>query len=143
MNEQRPAWAWLFFAQLALVVGASLLATTGHFPMTLFQRSPFDKGGHLLVYGALAFFAVAFFGHGRRWHVVIGLLVLATLEELSQRALPRRTFDLGDLAMNIIGISIFGLAAVATARLRRARSRRASTGNQAVASDSAGFGRNG
>ena len=108
MNEQRPPWAWLFFAQVALVVGASLLATTGHFPVTLFQRSPFDKMGHLLVYGGLAFFAVAFFGQRHRWNVIIWLLVLATLEELSQKALPRRTFDLGDLAMNIIGISIFG-----------------------------------
>jgi VanZ family protein len=120
MNEQRPTWAWLFFAQLALVVAASLLATTGHLPLTLFQRSPFDKAGHLLVYGGLSFFAVAFFGHRYRWRVVIWLLVLASLEELSQRALPRRTFDLGDLAMNVIGISTFGLAAMAAAR-RRAR----------------------
>jgi len=126
MNEQRPPWAWLFFAQLALVLGASLLATTGHFPVTLFQRSPFDKVGHLLVYGGLSFFAVAFFGHRHRWRVIICLLVLAILEELSQRALPRRTFDVGDLAMNIIGISTFGLAAVTAARLRRARPSRAS-----------------
>lgn len=118
MNERRPLWAWLFFAQLALVVGASFLATTGHLPTTLFQHSPFDKVGHLLVYGGLAFLAVAFFGHRRRWHVIIGLLVLATLEELSQRTLPRRSFDLGDLAMNIIGISIFGLAAIAATRRR-------------------------
>jgi glycopeptide antibiotics resistance protein len=58
-------------------------------------------------------------GGSRRWRVTLGLLVLATLEELSQMALPRRTFDLGDLAMNILGISIFGLAAVVAARLRR------------------------
>lgn len=118
MNERRPLWAWLFFAQLALVAGATLLATTGHFPVTLFQRSPFDKVGHLLVYGGLAFLAVTFFGHRHRWRVIIGLLVVASLEELSQRTLPRRSFDLGDLAMNIVGISIFGLAAVALARLR-------------------------
>jgi VanZ family protein len=125
MNERRPPWAWLFFAQLALVIGASALATTGHLPTTLFQRSPLDKLGHLLLYGGLAFFAVAFFEHRHRWHVITCLLVLATLEEFSQMALPRRTFDVGDLAMNIIGISTFGLAAVTAARLRRARSCRA------------------
>jgi VanZ family protein len=127
MNERRPPWAWLFFAQLALVMGASVLATTGHLPTNLFQHSPFDKLGHLLLYGGLAFFAVAFFRHRLRWLVIICLLVLATLEELSQRALPRRTFDVGDLAMNIVGISAFGLAAVTAARFRGARSRRAST----------------
>jgi hypothetical protein len=127
MNERRPPWAWLFFAQLALVIGASLLATTGHLPTTLFQRSPLDKVGHLLVYGGLAFFAVAFFGRRLRWHVIVCLLVLATLEELSQRALPRRTFDLGDLAMNVIGISTFGIAAGTVTRPRSARSRRAAT----------------
>jgi VanZ family protein len=121
MNERRPSWAWLFFAQLALVIGASLLATTGHLPTTLFQRSPFDKMGHLLIYGGLSFFAVAFFGHAHRWRVIAWLLVVATLEELSQRALPRRTFDLGDLAMNILGITAFGLAAMTTTRRRRAR----------------------
>jgi hypothetical protein len=116
MNERRPLWAWLFFPQLLLLVTASVLATTGHLPTTLFL-SPLDKVGHLAAYGGLSFFGVALVGRGRRWPFVIGLLIAATLEELSQRAFPRRTFDLGDLAMNIIGISVFGLAA--TVELRR------------------------
>jgi VanZ family protein len=123
MNERRPVWAWLFFAQLALVVTATVLAATGHFPASTFQRAPADKIGHLVAYGGLAFFAVAFFGRARRWRVVGTLLVVATLEELSQRAFPTRTFDLGDLAMNLIGILVFGagaarLIAIARARLR-------------------------
>jgi hypothetical protein len=124
MNERRPVWAWFFFAQLALVILASVLATTGHFPVAWFQRSPFDKVGHLLAYGGLSFFGVAFFRHEVRWRVIGLLLIAATLEELSQRAFPRRTFDLGDLAMNIVGISVLGAAAAATlaARARHARS---------------------
>ena len=114
MNEQRPAWAWLFFPQLALVIIASVLATTGHFPVALFQRSALDKVGHLLVYGGLSFLGVAFFGRARRWPFVICLLVAATLEEMSQRAFPARTFDLADLAMNVIGILVFGAAAIAS-----------------------------
>ena len=118
MNEQRPLWAWLFFPQLALIVTASVLATTGHFPVAWFQRSPFDKVGHLALYGGLSFFGVAFVSRGRRWPFVMGLLVAATLEEVSQRAFPTRTFDLGDLAMNVLGISLFGAAAAARLAVR-------------------------
>jgi hypothetical protein len=122
MNEQRPVWALLFFPQLALVIGASMLATTGHFPVTLFQRSPLDKLGHLVAYGGLSFFGVALVGRARRWPFLICLLVAATLEELSQRAFPTRTFDLGDLAMNLIGIALFGAAAAARLATRARRS---------------------
>jgi len=123
MNETRPPWAWLFFAQLALVVTATVLATMGHFPTDAFKRAPADKIGHLVAYGGLAFFGVAFFGRARRWRVLLSLLVGATLEELSQRAFPTRSFDLGDLAMNLIGILAFGGAAARIASLARARLR--------------------
>jgi VanZ family protein len=110
MNENtRPAWAWLFFVQLALIIIASVLATTNHLPLAaVLKHAPGDKIGHMLAYGGLAFFAVAFFGRARRWRVLAVLLVAAALEELSQRAFPTRTFDLGDLAMNAIGILMFG-----------------------------------
>jgi len=108
--QHRPGWAWLFFAHLALVILASVLATTGHLPARVF-RSPVDKLGHLLAYGTLSFLAVSYFGHQRRWRVIVLLLVAATIEEISQRAFATRTFDLGDLAMNTLGITIFGSAA--------------------------------
>jgi hypothetical protein len=110
MTERRPRWAWLFFPHLAALVAATALASAGRLPTALF-RPPLDKVGHLVAYGGLSFFAVAFFGQGRRMRVVLALLVAATLEELSQRAFPARTFDLGDLAMNIAGISLFGALA--------------------------------
>jgi VanZ family protein len=107
MNTRRPFWAWLFFVQLALVIGATVLATRGALPARLFQP-PVDKLGHLGGYGLLAFLGVGFFGRGRRWWVVGTLLLLSTLDELSQRSFPTRTFDLGDLAMNVAGIVALG-----------------------------------
>jgi hypothetical protein len=123
MSEQRPAWAWFFFPHLALMISASVLVTTGQFPLLLFQRSPLDKLGHLFFYGGLSFLAVALFGRARRWPVVIGILIVATMEELSQRAFPRRTFDLGDLAMDLIGVAAFGAAAAAILGARSRGSR--------------------
>ncbi len=120
MNQTRPLWAWLLFPQLAAIIIASVLATTGHFPVAVFQRWPLDKLGHLFAYGGLAFLGVAFFGPRRRTWFIAGLLVAATLEEISQRAFPARTFDLGDLAMNVTGIVGLGaLAARSSSRARR------------------------
>jgi VanZ family protein len=118
MNEQRPPWAWLFLAQLVLVVLASVLATLGVFPTVVF-RPPFDKLGHLFAYGLLAFLGVGFFGSARARAVVVFLLLAATLEELSQLGLPHRTFDLGDLAMNVAGICLFGALAATGLALKR------------------------
>ena len=115
MNETRPRWAWLFFAQLALVVVACVMATAGHFPTVLF-RPPIDKLGHFFAYGLLSFLGVAFFGSARSRTVIVVLLLAATLEELSQRAFPTRTFDLGDLAMNVAGICALGALSVARRR---------------------------
>jgi len=127
METKRPRWSYLFFVQIALVVTACVLATRGRFPTSVF-RAPFDKVGHLGAYGGLAFLAVSFFGHGRRWRVLAVLLVAASLEELSQRMFPTRTFDLGDLAVNVVGIVALGLAAAALARRRAGRDRAATLG---------------
>ena len=119
MQTTRPRWSYLFFAQIVLVVTASVLATRGKFPTTVF-KAPFDKVGHLFAYGGLGFLAVAFFGHARRWKVLAVLVILATLEEFSQRLFPTRTFDLGDLVMNVVGIVAFGmLAALVSRKLTR------------------------
>ncbi len=110
MTDTRPTWAWFFFVHLSLVIAATVLATTGHFPAAVF-RMPFDKIGHLIAYGGLAFLAVAFFGRRRSFRVVAVVVIAATLEEISQRAFPTRTFDLADLAMNWIGIFAGGALA--------------------------------
>ena len=120
MNFRRPIWAWLFFLQLLLVITASVLATRGALPTRVFQP-PIDKLGHLGAYGLLAFLGVRAFGLSRRWRVIGALLFASTLDELSQRAFPTRTFDLGDLAMNVVGIVTLGSLA---ARLLALRGRR-------------------
>jgi VanZ family protein len=126
MHERRPRWAWLFFLQLALVIAASALATAGHLPTTVF-RSPVDKVGHLLAFGGLSFLGVSYFGCARRWRVMLILLAAATTDELLQAAFPTRTFDLRDLAMNVVGILVFGLARrAAPARAAAGRPRRRS-----------------
>jgi len=120
MHQHRPRWARLFFVQAALVALASVLATAGRLPTTVF-RSPVDKLGHLLAFGGLSFLGVSYFGCARRWHVIAILLAAASADELLQAAFPTRTFDLRDLAMNVVGILVFGLA-------RRAGPARAAVG---------------
>jgi VanZ family protein len=117
VRERRPPWAWLFFVQLALVGLASALATAGLLP-TDFLRAPADKLGHLLMFGGLSFLGVAFFGPTRRWRVIAVLAAGATLEELLQGFSPLRSFDLGDLAMNLVGIIVGNLAFGAAVRAR-------------------------
>lgn len=107
MTTRRPTWAWLFFVQLALVATATVLATRGALPAKVFQP-PIDKLGHLAGYGLLAFLGVSFFGAGRRWPVIGSLLLVSTIDEFAQRAFLTRTFDLGDLAMNVVGIVVLG-----------------------------------
>jgi len=96
--------------QAALVVVASVLASAGRLPTAVF-RSPVDKLGHLLAFGGLSFLGVSYFGHARRWHVIAILLAAASADELLQIAFPTRTFDLRDLAMNVVGIIAFGVVA--------------------------------
>ena len=115
MNTRRPSWAWLFFVQVVLVIAASVLATRGALPSGVFQP-PLDKVGHLGAYGLLAFLGVRAFGPSRRWQVIGALLAASTLDELSQRAFPTRTFDLSDLGMNVLGILVLGWLAAWRAR---------------------------
>ncbi|HLK91761.1 MAG TPA: VanZ family protein [Polyangia bacterium] len=93
-----------------LVTAATVLATLGRLPAWVFG-APFDKLGHLGAYGLLAFLGVSFFGPHRRTPVICALLAASALDEVSQRAFPTRTFDLGDLAMNFIGILVLGIVA--------------------------------
>jgi VanZ family protein len=123
-SGQRPRWAWLLFPHLAGLSGASLLATWNRLPLAAVSRLGLDKVGHLFAFGGLSFFAVGFFGRARWKVTVLVIAALSALEEASQRYLPARTFDLGDLAANLIGIAVLGLlAARILARARPAAAR--------------------
>ncbi len=80
------------------------------------QRHPgSDKVGHFLLIGGMAFFlnlalrARTFRWLGRSWLLGSALVAVAfTLEEVSQRFIASRSFDLVDLAADFAGILFFG-----------------------------------
>ena len=111
----RPWWTWLFFVQLAMLVGAGALASAGRVPAAL-MSSGVDKLGHFLGLGVLSFLAVSFFGRSRWRRTVLIIAAASILEELSQGLVPARTFDLGDMAANLAGIGI-GLLGTLAAEL--------------------------
>jgi hypothetical protein len=80
------------------------------------HRIPFgDKLFHFLLIGGLAFF-INWFLHCRscqirNCRILVGtaiVAVLSTTEEISQIWIPNRRFDIGDLAINLLGIFILG-----------------------------------
>lgn len=75
----------------------------------------FDKLGHFLLMGGLAFVINAALGARRyrwlgfRWLVgSVWLMVFVALEEISQLWLPGRAFELQDLVADFAGIVFFG-----------------------------------
>lgn len=113
--RSRPGWTWLFFVQLAIVVGAGVFASLGRLPVALFSAGV-DKLGHFLGLGVLSFLAVSFFGRPSWRRTVLIIAAASVLEELSQGLLPARTFDLGDMAANLVGIGLGGVLAGGLAR---------------------------
>lgn len=73
---------------------------------------------HFVGMGLLAFFMVLGFSsrttHGRPLSPLASMAVatlLVTIDEVSQLAIPSRTFSLDDLAWSLAGVLLFGLAA--------------------------------
>ena len=105
MTNGRPRWAWLLFPQLSIIVAASVLAACHRLPPMALDGG-LDKLGHLVLFGGLSLFAVAFFGRSR-WPAVVGVLgALSACEEASQALFPARTVDVGDLAANLLGLAL-------------------------------------
>ncbi|MDQ3037265.1 MAG: VanZ family protein [Myxococcota bacterium] len=118
-------------AQAALVATIVFLADTDRLAplLTAVHAVPLgDKLGHVVLMGTLAL-TVDLALHARTVTVArvplrvgsMAVLAVVVLEELSQRWLPSRNFDLGDLAADVIGIAIGG--ALASLLLRRRASR--------------------
>ena len=77
-----------------------------------------DQLAHFLGPGLLAFFMVLGFSSRATQHRPLSPLasmaaatLLVTLDEVSQLAIPSRTFELNDLAWSLTGVLVFGLAA--------------------------------
>ena len=111
----RPAWAWLGFGWLGLQVAMAAFASAGigSVETILFPRA--DKVLHVLVFGLMAFFAVAWFRDRSAVTVILFLVGITLLEERAQAFWPGRSVDFADALASAIGVVGFGLLA---ARLR-------------------------
>jgi VanZ family protein len=104
----RPRWAWLLWVQLGMMLLATLGAYLGLLDLFVLAVPGIDKILHFLLYGALAFFAVAWWADRRPWAVLGILCGLAALEESSQSLSAARTFSTVDLTATLTGILAFG-----------------------------------
>jgi hypothetical protein len=118
--------AFAFAAFLALLI---VLADTRNLgPLYLVYDFPYgDKAGHFVLFGMLTLLAnlavMQIRGRASAASVLVvcgAMLVLVSLEELSQLAFPARTVDAFDLAASYAGIAWFGSLSVFIAEWRRA-----------------------
>lgn len=100
----RPRWAWWIWAQLAVVLFAGIGAYLGLTDFGFLRYAYADKVMHFVLFGALAFFLVAWFADRSAVWVIGLFLAVAVLDELVQALSPVRTFDLGDLTCTTLGI---------------------------------------
>ena len=84
----------------------------------IYARPGKDQFAHFIGMGLLSFFMVLGFSpratHGRPLNPLASLAaatLLVTIDEVSQLAIPSRTFSLDDLAWSYAGVLVFGLAA--------------------------------
>ncbi len=104
-----------------LLLGIVALADTGEIGgiVTLVHSIPaFDKLAHFLF--ALGLGAIVEAAHGGRGRALKWVIAIVVLEEVSQLAIPGRSFDLLDLAADMAGL-LGGTAAAIGARARLAR----------------------
>ncbi len=78
-----------------------------------------DKWFHFVLFGVLTFMVNISLNLKRvccfKINIYLGTLIVSSfvlIEEISQHFNPHRTFDLGDLAADVIGISLFTFLAV-------------------------------
>ncbi len=103
-----------FLAHLSLVVLISAGAYLGFLPTSLPDLPHFDKLGHAILIGGLAFFLDGALDHRR---LSPGLpfprlgpslvLLTAGIEEYLQRFSTRRTSDPWDFAADVVGVCLF------------------------------------
>lgn len=87
------------------------------------ERIPYsDKFGHLALFGTLSFLCNLAFPNPPRGFITtttLVLLVIISLEELSQAFIPGRTLDIFDWLADFTGLAIGQLAAHALSLLRK------------------------
>lgn len=107
-------WRWLLWPQIALVLVVTEMAYLNLIPRVLQTLPYFDKSMHLLGFGAVTFWLNLWWApHLSPRSQIAPLAILlplafAIVEESLQSLSPYRTFDLWDLASDLVGIVFFG-----------------------------------
>jgi hypothetical protein len=103
-----------FAAHLLLVLLISIGAYTGLLPTSLPDFPGFDKLGHAVLIGGLAFFLDGALAHRRllQAHAFprlapVLIVAAAGIEEYLQRLSSRRSSDWGDFAADVVGVCFF------------------------------------
>lgn len=130
MLLSRSRLALALFASFLVLVILAANTGTGAPIFHLVHEIPYgDKIGHFFLMGMLSFLANLSLGgrmlefRGRRMMLMGSaiVLVIVTLEELSQHFIPNRTLDGGDLIADYAGILLFGKLAMLMLRAGRRR----------------------
>ncbi len=110
--ERGPAAQWLLWPQLSLVIVISELAYLGYIPAWV-QQVGVDKVLHFTMFGLVAFWLHQWLAGrvpGPAWRVAALAVLIpfsaALVEELAQSLSPYRTFDLLDLASDLLGMLV-------------------------------------
>ena len=113
-DNLRAAMTWLLWPQISVALVVTMMAYLGLLPLALMAWPYSDKVLHTLLVGGLAFWLGLMPGNRR---VSIGALTapvavilpfsIALGEEFLQTQSPLRTFDLGDLAGDLVGLLLF------------------------------------
>jgi VanZ family protein len=109
--------AILYAAALAAIIAAADANRLPVFAQQLHHVPYLDKLAHFTLYGLLALFANLALVRSGRWTPMrairigtIVVLIVATLEEYSNRFVAVRDWSWGDLAANYLGILCLGVA---------------------------------
>ncbi len=112
---------WGMLLYIGFIVGIVVMADLGRFPdiFLFYQRVPgADTMGHFVLMGLLALIVNETlgwrtwdWGRVRFWTGTSLVVLIVTVEEVSQHWLPRRSFSLTDLSADYLGIWFFSAAA--------------------------------
>jgi undecaprenyl-diphosphatase len=115
-GDRRAMMSWLLWPQISLALMATLMAYLGLLPYYFLTYSYVDKVLHALLIGALAFWLNLWLPDWQlqmaRLRLPVAIVLpfgLAAAEEIMQSFSPLRTFDLGDLASDLVGLLLFYL----------------------------------